>query len=585
MTTPTKLIFREWKKPEVTVELCGWSSQKGLAFVKGDGRRQVIQLVLPGLLAQGGIAFPGGAPTMITETRLMPPPCRTTAEEAACLRAAAAESRLPRRAAKPRNASDLPNWELVWLRHRNEILLPTPADQSEFEKRLEVSMPKWRQEYEARRRELEDWRTKTIGQMIYLGGGRFYRDLHHCKPASMLEQIERHLSLLETTYTRPLKEFLGRVNGGFLNWTGDVAKHEPIIRDPVLHQRWARENGLKLTEINADKQEFLDWYRAHYSTLRRLASTDFLDVVFPGAGAAMADNSLCAEIRFVANFPDGSRVWLADCLRRDPLLTAEEQQPFKTPAPTLEPVSRSLHALAFDTERIATLLSLPEAITKASQQARADVEAGAATLGAQTKDIAAERQKLEVMRGKLAGESQMIETATHQLDAKVKALSETISPINRLYADVEIAEIRKQAVGKKVPELIVDWVMSQFMGSNPPRLPTKGDVFNNCGPDTAIGKRLEKADYGISKQRFADHLTVIRQLLVARGWLPRNLTGKTRKRAGGFNPDGRLEDINQPNPAESAGDRDDEREAAALGSEEEADQEQAGDTSSQSDAD
>src|SRR5438045_3972579 len=102
-----------------------------------------------------------------------------------------------------------------------------------------------RQEYEARRQELEDWRTKTIGQMIYLGGGRYYRELRHCKPASMPERIERHMSLLETSFTRPLSEFLGRLRGGYLNWTVEVARHEPIIRDPVLHERWATQHHLK----------------------------------------------------------------------------------------------------------------------------------------------------------------------------------------------------------------------------------------------------------------------------------------------------------------------------------------------------
>ena len=110
-----------------------------------------------------------------------------------------------------------------------------------------------------------------------------------------------------------------------MNWTGEVAKHEPIIRDPVLHERWAKENGLKLAEISADKEAFLSWYRAHSPTPTRPAPNDFLDVAFPGARTAIADNALCAEVRFVINFTDGSRVWLADCPRRDPLLTPGEQ--------------------------------------------------------------------------------------------------------------------------------------------------------------------------------------------------------------------------------------------------------------------
>ena len=149
--------------------------------------------------------------------------------------------------------------------------------------------------------------------MIYLGGGRFYRRLRDCEPASMPEGIERQMSLLETTFMRPLSEFLGRLHGGFLNWTDKVARHEPIIRDPVLRERWAREHHLKLSEIRADKEAFLNWYRAHSPTPRRPASGSFWEELVPGLRASTADEALCAEVRFVARFLDGSSVWLADC--------------------------------------------------------------------------------------------------------------------------------------------------------------------------------------------------------------------------------------------------------------------------------
>ena len=40
---------------------------------------------------------------------------------------------------KSRNASDLPNWELVWLRHRNEVLLPAPEDDAALEARQQLA--------------------------------------------------------------------------------------------------------------------------------------------------------------------------------------------------------------------------------------------------------------------------------------------------------------------------------------------------------------------------------------------------------------------------------------------------------------
>ena len=68
-----------------------------------------------------------------------------------------------------------------------------------------------------------------MAQMIILGGGRFYRELRNCKSASMAEQVDRLMSLLEWTFTRPLHESLGRLHAGYLNWTPEVARNEPAI--------------------------------------------------------------------------------------------------------------------------------------------------------------------------------------------------------------------------------------------------------------------------------------------------------------------------------------------------------------------
>ncbi len=155
------------------------------------------------------------------------------------------------------------------------------------------------------------------------------------------------------------------------------------------------------------------------------------------------------------------------------------------------------------------------------------------------------------------------ETANKQLGAKTDALKDVMEPLNKLYPEVQLAEIRKRAIGNGVPDLIVDWVMTEFHASSPSRLPTKGETYDHCGPGTLIGKKLILAGYGVSEQRLADHLTVIRKLLVEKGWLAPREVGKTRTRAEGFQPDDRHADFNQPTPAESAEDRDDERQAGS----------------------
>lgn len=357
MNNPAKIRFGAWRKPEVEFTLLDWRPREGLAsVVDADKRRQVIRFVLPGLLAQGGVglrvALPRAAPTTITETCLLPPPCRTIEKEADCLRAAAAEAGSPNSRTKSRNSPDLPNWELVWLRHRSEVLLPAPDDHAALAKQLEVFKANQRRAYDACRQELEDWRTKSIGQMICLGGGRFYRELRNCKPAAMPEEVERRISSLENLHMRPLSESMGRLHGGWLNWTPEMAKHEALIRDPVLCERWATQHHLKLAEMNADKKAFLIWYRAHCPAPMPRASGGFLDVLAPGARVASADMALAAEVRFLAHFSDGSRVWLADCPRRDPLLTVEEQRPFETPLPPATLAGQALDSTAARTEHV-----------------------------------------------------------------------------------------------------------------------------------------------------------------------------------------------------------------------------------------
>ena len=256
-------------------------------------------------------------------------------------------------------------------------------------------------------------------------------------------------------------------------------------------------------------------------------------------------------IRFCANFHNGENcatLWLAECAKS--LLSVEERK------------------------------VMPGYVAEQEQLLRkqADVEAFVPKL-------AAERQRFEVIPGQLKVESQRIEAATDQLTAKTKALDGVISPLNRLYSDVELAEIRKRADGKGVPDLFADWALMQFQRSSPERLPTKGDAFNHCGPGTVIGKNLEQAGVGISKQRFADHLTVLRRLLEEKGWLARRTSGKSRKRESHFQPDDRFEDFNQPSPAESAEDRDEERQASGLDIGDTKVKEAGGDSAKQSDAD
>ena len=238
MTPPTKLIFREWKKPEVMFTLHEWQPWKGLAVVlDASGRKQVFELWLPGQLsrdAQGTlVVFPSSRPKVIAERPLLPPPCRSTQQEADNLLTKAREARLPRAVASRHKTSDLPDLEVTWLRHRDEVLVPKPEDEAGFTQRLGPFIAEKQQEYEARKQELEDWRTKSFGEMFLLGGGRFYRDLG--KPGSLPERqklMEQHQKWLEFQISPSLAAVRGKAHCRLLEL--DPRSGETRACDPGL---------------------------------------------------------------------------------------------------------------------------------------------------------------------------------------------------------------------------------------------------------------------------------------------------------------------------------------------------------------
>jgi hypothetical protein len=476
LNTAPQIILRGWQKPESQFNLRHWSPETGRAFVVDvDNRRRVIQMVLPGQLGQIGAAFPKTPPTLITETCLLPPPCRTTEAAAASLRSEV--SRLRRTNGCP-PFGGLYEWEFIFLCYRDEILFPSPDDDADSAK------------------------------------------------------------LLKELKTEPGWEHVTRLH----------------CSDAVLQERWAKQHQLTLADINAAKQAFLIWYLAHWQGNFRPDPDGLMEMVSPGAVIHGVNyNKLCARVHSEGLLPGGNRFWLADCYLRDPIFTDAEHQPFENTATMSTTADKLTEAAGAPADHLAVARAAAGIITNAGQRTVADIKAEMLTIGTETK--------------KLAVLSQAFNAASDQLDAKTKALGEVISPLNRLYSEVELAEIRKRCVGKNVPDVFVDWVLTQFQKSDPAQMPTKGVAFDHCGPDTVIGKKLAGAGYGISKQRLADHLTVIRQILEQKGWLATLAAGNSRKRNGRFQPDDRMEDITQPTPAESAADRDDARHWSGSGSE------------------
>ena len=571
MTAPSKLTIREWKKPEVTSELHGWRPDRATAFVLDDkGQPKVMELVLPAQLNERDRptpVFPQRPPTHITEIRLVPPPCRADQPEAHALRVRAKANTDAASTVFPRTNRDSARWELVRLSYDKEILTLTTEDDLPLASLLSKFKEEKAREYAARKQELHELLELLRHRQPICGRARHYAHIvsNGCEPPSSSSVAAWQHFLNQERIKLDMDFGQGGYKTGFLQWTPEDAARHPDIRDPFLQSKWADENGLDLQEMATERQRIAAWagledfVEALSKPLRELFGESFEDRAPAPEMLRMAKgNSLefGASIRFCVEFADNSRVWLTAYTKRNP-----------------EPEERPEFGAA--EERIVTM----ETIKHGQDKILTGIEALPKLVGEQSvASIAKEREKLDAVVG--------------QLGHRTKSLAEKIAPLNKLYSDVELTEIRKQARGQRVPDLITDWVLNEFMKSDPPKLPTKGDVFNNCGPGTVIGKKLEQTGYGIAKQTFAGHLTIIRRLLGAKGWLavpasgqsPLDI-GKSRKRESNFQPDDRLEDMNQPSPAESAEDRDEDRQCAGLENEEQDDQEQTGDSSRQSDAD
>jgi len=149
------------------------------------------------------------------------------------------------------------------------------------------------------------------------------------------------------------------------------------------------------------------------------------------------------------------------------------------------------------------------------------------------------------------------EAENTRLDRSTATLAKDIEPLKKIYPqDPELGEIRKRAMGKNVPAHFYDWVINIFLASNPNKLPSKTEAFQNCGPGTLIGKRISAEGRGLSVPTFARHLGVIRTLLVEKGHLAAQPKGEKRRQARNYDPGNeRQEDINQSDPSEQAADR------------------------------
>ena len=336
MTAPTKLILREWKKPEVAYELHGWKPNEGLACVLDDnGQPQVMQFVLPAQFDDHNRptpAFAQAPPIEIAEIRLVPPPCRADHAQAHSLRVQARE--IITAIGNPFGFRDgSPGWELVRLQYDNEILTLTPEDDGPLKELLERFKEDKRHEYAARKQELHELLELVRHRHPTSGRAHYYAHVVSdvCVPY-VPGVAEAKLYFLDQDRLRLEFDF----THGFLTWTIVDASRHPDIRNPYLQSKWAKENGLDLQQMADERKQVAAWAGLVNEAdpvaelFKKSLGDDFECFGFPTAPspaaldlARAADLKFGASIRFRVMFANQYRAWLTDCSRHPPQSASE----------------------------------------------------------------------------------------------------------------------------------------------------------------------------------------------------------------------------------------------------------------------
>lgn len=497
--------LRDWDKTETIYEFVGWRSDRNAFFLLSKpNQRMCLEPVLPLLsgvrFRDGHYPYPESAPVTLQPACLILPACASSPEETETLTreflALAGFGAKSLGAAK--SAQRLLD-EYGW----SEVLYPQPED--------DVPLARYLGWFKAAARRRYQQQLERLAKLTKAEYARIESRVARAAEITdeeLASYVAQERARLEDIYTgRPRKIAFGKYSaGGCLNWTLQTVKQQNAgnIRDRYLKRRWAQKHGFDLKKIEQDRERFEEYLCEH--TVRMRVEPGDPDSISAGESTlppltAVDLKNICKRVRYCLVFADGSSVWLEGYKLRD-LISAEEQDEFYA---CLK--NHSVQELVAETAR------------KAARQ---------------------------------------IKGTCGQLAAITKSLGENIAPLTKLYANPELAEVRKRAAGKGVPELFVDWALSRFMGSDQNRLPTKTEAYVYCGPNTPLGKKLQAARHGSSKQTFARWLGIIRRLLEEKGFLAPPVRGRARKRTSYVDPSSAsFEDLNQPTAADLAVEADD----------------------------
>jgi hypothetical protein len=316
-----KFRLTDWNKSVLEFEFIGLRNDRNAFFLLTPTNER--RCLLPYFPVPRGARLhrdpiPESAPVEIRPTRLMPPSCRANAAEAT-------------ESATPNATSDLSPWENQY----GEVLWPEVEDDGPLRERLNQFKATKAQEYTTKKAQFA---AMTEPQARRLLGGDNSRPL---MPDQFEEFRQKQRAELDKLYVSEAPSDI-RLGGGYLNWTLEMVKAKNLggLRDDYLHQKWARKHGFDLSAMKREKARFLEFVQ------RNIHNVTECDILTKQESAGLLlfteeEEELCALVRYVLTFADGTRVWLARFELR-PLLNARENQEFDLGRPTAF-VQESIH--------------------------------------------------------------------------------------------------------------------------------------------------------------------------------------------------------------------------------------------------
>lgn len=478
MKSLPSLSIKSWDNTEQVFSLVAWSErEEKILLLDADRSPRILKLCLPQLDQKGwhygGNPYPDAEPVRMEAIRLICPPCRGNAREAAKVSTPMDPGPFRLQSA----GSSTCEWEKAWVQCGDEILWPGQDDAPALRALGEQLMPRKQAEYESRKQKLA---TLTQVEFQYLQITKQVGGIWALLPASP-ETFRRYVREegfhLDFEISQPLSETtIGHGDTSSLTSRLRIEQEYSDLVCSYLCEKWARNHNLDLAAMEQDRLRFMEFVRKHATNVMESVSPAFDSRnLFSGQKrestaqrpalqlAPQKELVLCAKVRHVLTFSDGSRVWLAPSRLRPPHTTEEHD---------------------FDT-----------------------------CLGV------GETGRLEAVIPKLAGERQKLEAERIELAERTKDLRETLGKVPEAFADPLVVAAKDASVKRGVPHEFAWWV---FQERHFDKFPTVDGAFRRCG----LGRKLRRDGFAFSRATLGRWLKIISEELDQRKLLSRRCRGR-----------------------------------------------------------